>query len=222
MKNYLTEFVGTFFLVLLTIGLTVLQGSQFAPLAIGASLMIMVYAGGHVSGGHYNPAVSLAAMLRGALPKSQYLPYVASQILGATVAAYVAYMVDGQDIRSDARCRSLGHARRADRVPLHVRAVLRGAEFRGVEEDDGQLILWTRDRFHDPRCRVRRRRHLRWRVQPCGRCWTHDRKRDFRWRVVGRALDLHRGSASWRGGRGHGLRTTRGASSGLKRLNFLK
>jgi len=95
MKNYLTEFVGTFFLVL-TIGLTVLQGSQFAPLAIGASLMIMVYAGGHVSGGHYNPAVSLAAMLRGALPKSQYLPYVASQILGATVAAYVAYMVMGK------------------------------------------------------------------------------------------------------------------------------
>src|SRR5262249_38236668 len=68
MKNYLTEFVGTFFLVL-TIGLTVLQGSQFAPLAIGASLMIMVYAGGHISGGHYNPAVSLAAMMRGALPK---------------------------------------------------------------------------------------------------------------------------------------------------------
>lgn len=95
MKNYLTEFVGTFFLVL-TIGLTVIQGSQFAPLAIGASLMIMVYAGGHVSGGHYNPAVSLAAMLRGALPKTQYLPYVVSQILGATVAAFIAYVVLGK------------------------------------------------------------------------------------------------------------------------------
>ena len=95
MKNYLTEFVGTFFLVL-TIGLTVIQGSQFAPLAIGASLMIMVYAGGHVSGGHYNPAVSLAAMLRGALPKNQYLPYVVSQILGATVAAFIAYVVLGK------------------------------------------------------------------------------------------------------------------------------
>jgi len=95
MKNYLTEFVGTFFLVL-TIGLTVLQGSQFAPLAIGSSLMIMVYAGGHVSGGHYNPAVSLAAMLRGALPKSQYLPYVVSQILGATLAAWIAYVVLGK------------------------------------------------------------------------------------------------------------------------------
>lgn len=95
MKNYLTEFIGTFFLVL-TIGLTVLQASPFAPLAIGSSLMIMVYAGGHVSGGHYNPAVSLAAMLRGALAKGEYLPYVASQVLGATLAAFVAYIVLGQ------------------------------------------------------------------------------------------------------------------------------
>lgn len=95
MKNYVTEFIGTFFLVL-TIGLTVMQGSQFAPLAIGASLMIMVYAGGHISGGHYNPAVSLGAMLRGALPKAQYVPYVVSQLLGATAAAAVAYMILGK------------------------------------------------------------------------------------------------------------------------------
>jgi glycerol uptake facilitator-like aquaporin len=64
MRNYLTEFIGTFFLVL-TIGLTVLGGTQLAPLAIGSSLMIMVYMGGHVYGGHYNPAVSLAVLLRG-------------------------------------------------------------------------------------------------------------------------------------------------------------
>ena len=64
MRNYLTEFIGTFFLVL-TIGLTVLGGTPLAPLAIGASLMVMVYMGGHVSGGHYNPAVSLAVLLRG-------------------------------------------------------------------------------------------------------------------------------------------------------------
>lgn len=95
MKNYLTEFVGTFFLVF-TIGLTVGQGSQFAPLAIGASLMVMVYAGGHVSGGHYNPAVSLAAMMRGALPRREYLPYVVSQVLGATVAAWVACVILGK------------------------------------------------------------------------------------------------------------------------------
>ena len=65
MNKYVTEFVGTFFLVL-TIGLAVLGGTPMAPLAIGASLMVMVYMGGHVSGGHYNPAVTLAVVLHSA------------------------------------------------------------------------------------------------------------------------------------------------------------
>ena len=65
-KNYVTEFIGAFFLVL-TIGLTVLGESPMAPLAIGSALMVMVYMGGHVSGAHYNPAVSLAVCLRGRL-----------------------------------------------------------------------------------------------------------------------------------------------------------
>lgn len=95
MKKLLTEFIGTFFLVL-TIGFTVTQGSQFAPLAIGASLMIMVYMGGHVSGGHYNPAVSLALVMRGALPRSDFGPYVLSQILGAIVASVVVFIVSGK------------------------------------------------------------------------------------------------------------------------------
>ena len=87
MRNYLTEFLGTFFLVL-TVGLTVLNGSPLAPLAIGSSLMIMVYMGGHVSGGHYNPAVSLAVLLRGKMASVQeFLGYVVSQLLGAVVAA---------------------------------------------------------------------------------------------------------------------------------------
>lgn len=95
MKNMITECIGTFFLVL-TIGLTVTAGSQFAPLAIGASLMIMVYMGGHVSGGHYNPAVSLAAMMRGALPSRDFVPYVVSQVVGALAAAIVTYVVTGK------------------------------------------------------------------------------------------------------------------------------
>jgi aquaporin Z len=95
MHKYLTEFIGTLFLVL-TIGLTVTAGSEFAPLAIGLSLMIMVYAGGHVSGGHYNPAVSLAAMLAGALPRAEYLPYVLAQVVGATVAALLVFIITGQ------------------------------------------------------------------------------------------------------------------------------
>lgn len=95
MKSHLTEFIGTFFLVL-TIGLTVLDGSPFAPLAIGAVFMVMVYMGGHVSGGHYNPAVSLAAVMRGALPGGQWVPYAVSQVAGALVAALVVFAVRGE------------------------------------------------------------------------------------------------------------------------------
>lgn len=95
MVKYLTEFIGTFFLVF-TIGLCVLGQSTMAPLAIGSSLMIMVYMGGHISGGHYNPAVSLAAAMRGKLPMTELLPYMVSQILGAIVASLLVYVVMGR------------------------------------------------------------------------------------------------------------------------------
>jgi aquaporin Z len=96
MRNYVTEFVGTFFLVL-TIGLTVLDGTPLAPLAIGSSLMIMVYMGGHVSGGHYNPAVSLAVFLRGKMASGgEMVRYWVAQILGALVAALVVRVIVGQ------------------------------------------------------------------------------------------------------------------------------
>ena len=95
MPRYLTEAIGTFFLVA-TIGFTVTAGTAFAPLAIGSSLMVMVYMGGHVSGAHYNPAVSLAALLRGALEARDFLPYVAAQCLGALGAAAVVLLVAGE------------------------------------------------------------------------------------------------------------------------------
>jgi aquaporin Z len=96
MRNYLTEFIGTFFLVL-TVGLTVLDGTPLAPLAIGSSLMIMVYMGGHVSGGHYNPAVSLAVLLRGKMASvTEFVGYVVSQLAGALVAALVVYLITGK------------------------------------------------------------------------------------------------------------------------------
>ncbi len=95
MREYLTELIGTFFLVL-TIGLTVLGGTPMAPLAIGASLMIMVYMGGHVSGAHYNPAVTLAVAMRGKLPMAQVVPYWISQIAGALLAAVVVHSVMGK------------------------------------------------------------------------------------------------------------------------------
>jgi aquaporin Z len=95
MRNSLTEFIGTFFLVL-TIGLTVLGGTPLAPLAIGASLMIMVYMGGHISGGHYNPAVTLAVALRGKLAAKEVLPYMLAQVAGALAAALVTRLVMGR------------------------------------------------------------------------------------------------------------------------------
>ena len=95
MNKYITEFVGTFFLVL-TIGLSVLGGTPMAPLAIGASLMVMVYMGGHVSGGHYNPAVTLAVLLRGKLQGGDVVPYMAAQVVGALAAALVVYVVVGR------------------------------------------------------------------------------------------------------------------------------
>lgn len=94
MRNYLTEFIGTFFLCL-TVGMTVVNGTPMAPLAIGASLMVMVYMGGHISGGHYNPAVSLAATMRGALPAPQLVPYMVSQLLGAVAAGAVTQVIMG-------------------------------------------------------------------------------------------------------------------------------
>jgi aquaporin Z len=95
MDRYLTEFTGTFFLVL-TIGCVVLGGSPLAPLAIGATLMVMVYMGGHVSGAHYNPAVSLGLVLRGTFAASELLPYILAQIGGALVAALIVYIVFGR------------------------------------------------------------------------------------------------------------------------------
>ncbi len=97
MRNYLTEFIGTFFLVL-TAALTLMNGTPFAPLAIGSALMVMVYMGGHISGAHYNPAVSLAVLLRGRITLAEFLAYAGSQIAGATVAALVAYAVVGRTI----------------------------------------------------------------------------------------------------------------------------
>ncbi len=92
MKNYLTEFIGTFFLVL-TIGLTVIAESPFAPLAIGSALMVMVYMGGHISGAHYNPAVSLAVFMRGRMDSAMEMVYYwIAQVLGAFVAAVIVYL----------------------------------------------------------------------------------------------------------------------------------
>src|SRR3954454_7849146 len=95
MNKYLTELVGTFFLVL-TIGLSVLGGTPMAPVAIGASLMVMVHMGGQVSGGHYTPAVTLAVLLRGKLQRGDVVPYMVAQDIGALAAAVFVSLVVGR------------------------------------------------------------------------------------------------------------------------------
>jgi aquaporin Z len=94
MRKYLTELIGTFFLVL-TIGLTVVGGSAFAPLAIGSVLMVMVYMGGHISGAHYNPAVTLAVFLRGKMPGRDVAPYMIVQVIGALMAGGAVLVILG-------------------------------------------------------------------------------------------------------------------------------
>jgi aquaporin Z len=89
MRKYVTEFIGTFGLVF-TVGCAIFSGSPLAPLAIGAALMVLVYAGGHISGGHYNPAVTLGVFLRGKIPLDEAGPYWAAQFIAAFLAAWLA------------------------------------------------------------------------------------------------------------------------------------
>ena len=84
MKKYLTEFIGTLFLVLI-IGLT--QN----PLAIGFGLTVLVYMGAHISGAHYNPAVSLAMFIKKEISGVDFFRYIIAQIFGAALAAYFVF-----------------------------------------------------------------------------------------------------------------------------------
>lgn len=87
LKKYLVEFIGAFFLVFTVLSVVFYEYHVIAgPLAIGFVLMVCVYAGGHISGGHYNPAVSFAAAIRGALEWKQLIPYWISQFIGGAAA----------------------------------------------------------------------------------------------------------------------------------------
>jgi aquaporin Z len=100
MNKYIAEFIGTFFLVL-TVGCTVIGAGAgvIAPLAIGAALMVMIFAGGHISGGHYNPAVTLGVLIRGKLKAVDAVPYIVAQILAAAAAAAaVKFLRAGIDV----------------------------------------------------------------------------------------------------------------------------
>lgn len=96
--KYVYEFIGAFFLVF-TIGMVVVgpgaAPAGFAPIAIGTVLAVMIFAGGHVSGGHYNPAVSLAVFLRGKATLTDTLSYWAVQVAAGVVAALLVALLKG-------------------------------------------------------------------------------------------------------------------------------
>jgi aquaporin Z len=102
-RNALVEFVGTFFFVLV-IGLVVSKAAtgvvapgagDFAPLVIGCTLMVLVCAGGHISGGHFNPAVTLGVFLRGKCKFADVIPYMVAQCVGAVLAGLLVNYIKG-------------------------------------------------------------------------------------------------------------------------------
>ena len=98
MKKYFAELIGTFFLVL-TIGCSVIGhgAGSLAPLAIGSALMVMIFAGGHISGGHFNPAVTLGIWLRGKCEAKDVAPYMIFQTIGAVLAAIAVKFLKAGD-----------------------------------------------------------------------------------------------------------------------------
>jgi aquaporin Z len=91
-RKYAVELIGTFFVVF-TAGVTALIGGPLAPLAVGVALMVMVYAGGHISGGHFNPAVTAAALVRGRIGTRDAVGYWVAQLVAGVLAALVARAV---------------------------------------------------------------------------------------------------------------------------------
>ncbi|HEY4024339.1 MAG TPA: aquaporin [Pseudonocardiaceae bacterium] len=88
-RKYVVEVIGTFFLVF-TVAACGLSGSNFTPLAAGGVLMVMIYAGGHISGGHYNPAVTMAVLCRGRIRFGEAVGYWVAQLAAGVAAAAVA------------------------------------------------------------------------------------------------------------------------------------
>jgi aquaporin Z len=96
MAKYVVEFIGTYFLVF-TVGMTVIDpgAGPLAPLAIGSALMVMIYAGGHISGGHYNPAVTMGVWVRGRCETKDALIYWLVQLAAGFLAAWMVLFMKG-------------------------------------------------------------------------------------------------------------------------------
>ena len=89
-RKLVVEFIGTFFLVF-TVGMAVIDpgAGAMAGLAIGTVLAVMIFAGGHISGGHYNPAVTLGVLLRGKVSINDAVGYWVVQVTAGIVAVVV-------------------------------------------------------------------------------------------------------------------------------------
>ena len=168
MKNYVTEFIGTFFLVL-TIGLTVVGGTDFAPLAIGSVLMVMVYMGGHVSGAHYNPAVTLAVYLRGKLTGAEVAPYVVAQVIGSLAATFMVHIITLSPFAPAPAADAGTMAALLVEVLFTFALALVVLNVATADAVSGEFLLRSRDRLHGDGRRVRRGTDLRGGVQPGGR-----------------------------------------------------
>ena len=94
MKKYIVELIGTMFLVF-AVGNAVISNNPLAPIAIGLMLMVMIFAGGHISGAHFNPAVTIGVWLRGKCDKKDVIPYILCQIVGAVIATLVVKTLRG-------------------------------------------------------------------------------------------------------------------------------
>ena len=160
MNKYLTELIGTFFLVL-TIGLTVLSGSSLAPLAIGSALMVMVYMGGHISGAHYNPAVSVAVLLRGKMEKKDFVPVYLRANSRCNPGSCCC---EGNHGRYPCRCAKSGCEPGLDPVDrdiVHIRSGPGRPKCCNITKDRRKFLLRISHRFHSSRWSICRWSDLR-------------------------------------------------------------
>ena len=97
-RKLVVEFIGMF-IFMFTVGMATNKAGAgaLAPLAIGGVLMVMVFAGGHVSGGHFNPAVSTAVLVRGRMTSQEWVAYATTQVVAAALAGLVVRWVGGKE-----------------------------------------------------------------------------------------------------------------------------
>ena len=192
LPKLLTELVGTF-LFLTVIALSGAAGT-LAPIPIGLALAAMVYMGGHVSGAHYNPAVSFGLFLRRVIDSRTMLAYWVAQLAGAVLAFTAGNLISGHTPGIHPGADATGIQAVSAEV-IFTAAGPRGAQRGGHSGHGRELVLRSGHRIDSDGWCVRRRSHLRRSIQSCSGPWRHLCRCAVRtWWVVG-SVDLHRGAA---------------------------